>query len=108
MPSDTHGPFPFVAVRDLLGIARALYRAADGEPRRQAEIQRIGTELRDALALARRSGEGTMGRRAAWQKADRATRALGALVADGCAVEPLVQATATCLARGRRTRARDQ
>lgn len=102
MPADTHGPFPFEPVRDLLGITRALYRAADGEPRRQAELQRIGLGLREALELARRSGEGTLGRRAAWTKAERATKALGALVADGCAVEPLVQATAICLARGRR------
>jgi len=108
MPADTHGPFPFEAVRDLLGIARALYRAADGEPQRQAELQRIGLGLREALELARSSGDGTMGRRAAWQKAERATRALGALVADGCTVEPLVQATAARLARGRRTRARNQ
>jgi hypothetical protein len=108
MPSDTHGPFPFGAVRDLLGIARALYRAADGEPRRQAEIQRIGAELREALDLARSSGAGTMGRRAAWAKAERATQALGALVADGCAVEPLVQATAMRLARGRRTGSREK
>lgn len=104
MPSDPHGQFPFGAVRDLLGIARALYRAADGDPRRQAEIQRIGTELRDALVLARRSREGTMGRRAAWIKSERATQTLGELVADGCAVEPLVRATGTCVVRGRRTK----
>ena len=99
MPADTHGPFPFGAVRDLLGITRALYRAADGEPQRQAELHRIGRDLRDALELARRTEEGTLGRRGAWQRAERATKALGDLVADGCAVAPLVRATAARLRR---------
>jgi hypothetical protein len=102
MPADTHGPFPFGPVRDLLGIARALYRAAEGEPRRQAQLQQIGLGLRQALDLARRTEEGTLGRRGAWQQAERATKALGELVADGCAVESLVRATAASLRRRRR------
>jgi ABC-type tungstate transport system permease subunit len=107
MPADTHGPFPFGAVRDLLGITRALYRAADGEPQRQSQLQQIGLGLRQALDLARRTQEGTLGRRGAWQQAERATEALGELVADGCAVESLVRATAVCLGRQRR-RSADQ
>jgi hypothetical protein len=101
MPADTHGPFPFGAVQDLLAITRALYRASGDEPQRQAELQQIGRGLREALELAKRSGPGTMGRRAAWDWANKGTKALGELVADGTRVEPLVRAVAAKLKRSR-------
>jgi hypothetical protein len=98
MPADTHGPFPFGAVRDLLGITRALYRATrDSE--RQARLESIGRSLNQALELARRCGPGTLGRRAAWDWGERAAAELGQLVADGATVEPLVRAAATRLRR---------
>jgi hypothetical protein len=93
MPADTHGPFPFGAARDLLGIARAMFRASSDETRRE-RLKTIGHQLRLALQLARDSGPGTMGRRAAWSHAEQATAALGDLVADGATVEPLVRAAA--------------
>lgn len=98
MPCDTHGPFPFGAVSDLLGIARALFRATADESRRERLVN-IGREIRQALDMARRSGPGTLGRRAAWDRAERATAALGELVADGSTVAPLVRAAATRLRR---------
>lgn len=96
-PCDTHGPFPTGAVRDLLAITRALYRAAQDQPRRE-RLTGIGRLLREALDLAR-SGPGTLGRRAAWLKAEEATAALGELVRDGSTVEPLVRAAAARLKR---------
>jgi hypothetical protein len=98
MPCDTHGPFPFGAVRDLLAIARSLYRAT-AEVRRRERLTDIGHDLRQALDLARRSGPGTLGRRAAWDRAERATASLGEFVADGSTVELLVIAAAARLRR---------
>jgi hypothetical protein len=99
---DTHGPFPFAAVRDLLGITRALYRAeiagaADGA--RLRSLEEIGRGYRSALDLARRSGEGTLGRRAAWSWAEKSTSALGNLVAEQSQVATLVRASAALLGR---------
>lgn len=100
MPADTHGPFPFGAARDLLGIARAMFRATSDDARRE-RLKTIGHQLRLALQLARNSGRGSMGRRAAWSHAEQATVALGELVADGTTVEPLVRAAAVKFSRAR-------
>jgi hypothetical protein len=89
-------PFPFEAVRDLLGILRALYASlrAQGDRRRLNHIRRIGQELRTAVDLALEYEPGTMGHAAAWQRAESATRELGDLVDCTTPIEPALQAAA--------------
>lgn len=74
LPKDT--------VRDLLGIARALFVVRDNQGAFQSELDRIrevSTWLVDALELAR-SAPDTLGHRAAWAKAERATSVLTELL----------------------------
>lgn len=94
-------PLPLGALRDLLGIARGLYRAtlAD-DPRDVARLQAledIGRTLRAALGAAG-AHPGTIAHGEAWTAAQRATKALGALVADS-PLAPVVAATARCIRR---------
>lgn len=94
-------PFPLEAVRDLLGVVRAIYAAAKqaGAGRGElAKIAKIGTELSQAIDLAVDTRPGTVGHRAAWQRAEEATRRAGDLVDLLTPAEPLVGA-----ARGRVT-----
>lgn len=92
-------------MRDLLAIARALYRseaAALPEPdmSRLARIQEIGHMLRQALELSRTEPD-TMGHRAAWGWAEKGTAALGELVASTDArLAPVVSAAAERLRTG--------
>jgi hypothetical protein len=94
-------PFPFEAVRDLLGILRALYSVAHAErqERRCRAISRIGRELRTAVDLALGNEPGTLGHAAAWERAERATRRLGDIIDCTLPLEPAVQAAAARVAR---------
>jgi hypothetical protein len=68
-------PLPLEAVRDLLGIARALYATRKREfasTPELAELAEIGTKLTRALRLARKSSPDTLGHRAAWIQAEDA------------------------------------
>jgi hypothetical protein len=97
MLSPRHQPFPFEAVRDLLGILRALYAAAKAEGAgspRLSLIRGIGRELRGAIDLALESEPGTLGHAAAWQRADRAIQRLGELVDSTTPIEPTLAAAA--------------
>lgn len=99
-----HDPFPFEAVRDLIGILRAMYWAAKAEgrgERRLAEIRRVGLELRRAMDLACEHQPGTMGHAAAWQRADEALRGLGALVDCTTPIEPALACAAERVRSGR-------
>ena len=69
---------PKETIRDLLGIARALFVVRDNQRAPQVELERIrevGAWLVEALELARTRPD-TLGHRAAWFKAERATQAL--------------------------------
>jgi hypothetical protein len=96
---------PIETVRDLLGITRALYLAwnAEGPAARERlrQLTVIGRDLREALQLAR-SGHGTLGYSAAWDKAERATKALGELVDEYVPMRPAVTAAAARVRRGAR------
>lgn len=96
---------PFVAVRDLLGITRALYRIARADDPQDAErlraLEAVGTTLRQVLA-ATTTHPGTIAHQNAWEAAERATKALGELV-DSTPVAPLVAATGQRISRPRRT-----
>jgi hypothetical protein len=91
-------PLPVETVRDLLGICRSLYRAWVQEGPTTADRRRrlkvIGDDIRIALSLARKSGPGSLGNSAAWDRAERATAALGELVDDYVVVKPLIVAAA--------------
>ena len=69
---------PKETIRDLLGIARALFVVRDNQRAPQVELDRIrevSAWLVEALELARTRPD-TLGHRAAWFKAERATQAL--------------------------------
>ena len=73
---------PRDTVRDLLGIARALYVVRDNQGAPHSELDRIrevSAWLIDALELSRTAPD-TLGHRAAWAKAERATSALTELL----------------------------
>jgi hypothetical protein len=108
VPADTRGPFPREIVRDLLGITRAIYRAeiAADLPlaeTRCSQLAEVGKQYRLALELAE-SGPGTMGSRAAWGWAEKATAALGEIVANSAELGLMVSASAAKLKRQNRPR----
>ena len=95
MPDHHAGPIPLETLRDLLGIARALYAAwspSEG-PVEMEELRGIGADLREAYRLASRTQPGTTAHRAAWVKAERATRQLSDLLGDFTTVKSLVAKT---------------
>ncbi len=99
-------PFPFEAVRDLLGILRAMYAAARAQgagSRRLQALERVGAELRLAVDLALEHEPGTLGHAAAWDRAERATRDLGTLVDSTTPLEPTLEAAAQRVQRALRT-----
>jgi hypothetical protein len=92
---DSNGPFPFEAARDLLGLARALYSAArerDAGADELANIALIGTDLREAIALARQSRRGTIGWGAARRRVFDACERLPGLIDRTCTADVLVEA----------------
>lgn len=73
---------PRDTVRDLLGIARALYFVRDGQAAERPELDRIrevSAWLVEALELSKTAPD-TLGHRAAWTKAERATATLTELL----------------------------
>ena len=75
--------FPAQTVRDLIGIARLLYRSWDGHgierDARLPELVAVGKDMRTSLLMARnaRTPKQT---RDAWELAENATRRLCAMV----------------------------
>jgi hypothetical protein len=89
-------PFPFEAVRDLLGVVRAIYGAAKASGKGRGELERIariGADLHEALELAASTQIGTVGHRAAVERADDATKRVGDLVDVMTPAEPIVVAS---------------
>jgi hypothetical protein len=92
-------PFPFDAVRDLLGVVRAIYAAARENGAARPELSRIakvGHELSRALDLAGSPRQGAAGQSSAW-------RCLEDALAEACdLVDPLTPAAPILqAARGR-------
>lgn len=87
-------PFPVQTVRDLIGIARLLYRSWQGHgvdrDARLPELVGIGKDLQTALRLARSAKPGSRQLNEAWELAEVATRRLGGLVDAYVAVRPLI------------------
>jgi hypothetical protein len=89
-------PFPTQTVRDLIGIARLLYRTWDGhgvqrDPR-LPELVAIGKDLTEALSMAKHA-RGPKQLNAAWEKAERATRTLSFMLDAYVGVRPLIEST---------------
>lgn len=93
---------PRGVVRDLLGITRALYRAELALPppradrRRLEQLEEAGRMFRRALALSQHEPD-TMGHRAAWSWAEKATATLGAYVGEDLRLGPVLRASAAKL-----------
>ena len=91
--------FPHEAVRDLLGVVRAIYAAAKEGGAGRGEllrIARIGNMLARSLGLAT-DGKGVSGAAPdldeAWQLAESATRRVGELIDVLTPAEPIVMAS---------------
>jgi hypothetical protein len=92
--------FPLEAMRDLLGVVRAIYAATKerGASRHQlAKISRVGKQLSDAIdravAASNESEE-------AWQHAERATREVMDLIDGLTPAEPMLTAAKTRVTGG--------
>jgi hypothetical protein len=99
-------PLPLEAVRDLLGICRALFAARKREHAPAGELEElkaIGSALSKAIELARKTEPNTVGHRAAWDKAEMATQRLMRVISVSMAVAPVVEAA---VVRVRRIHAR--
>ncbi|MFZ5894999.1 MAG: hypothetical protein ACOY0T_28325 [Myxococcota bacterium] len=86
---------PIEALRDLLGLVRALFASwtqSKAGPIELEELAHIGRELAAALKLARKTEPGSVGHRAAWSRAEEATRLLGHLVGQLEALHPVLEA----------------
>lgn len=95
MPYGRGAALPLDALRDLLGLVRALYAAGlenKGHPMELEALREIGAELSAALDLARRCEPDTLGHVAAWNRAERATAQLGELVAEDRPLRPVLAA----------------
>jgi hypothetical protein len=80
-------------VRDLIGIARLLYRtwrATNAGDSRLPDLVAVGKDLQTALTIAKASKPGTRRHRQAWELAELATHRLGGLLDAYVAVKPLV------------------
>lgn len=95
-------PFPFEAVRDLLGLIRGIFAARKTAGAQKRELDRtaaVGESLRMALELATESSPNTVGMRAAWSRAEGATRDAGDLVKLTDEARPIVEAAARRMRR---------
>jgi hypothetical protein len=94
---------PLEAVRDLLGITRALYAAWKrdmGISRPDLEeLAAIGKELKTALDLAKKTSPETIGMAAAWDRAESACARLGRLISINIPLAPTVEAAAVRIRR---------
>lgn len=86
-------PFPVEAVRDLVGIVRAVSASTDRRERlRIAELAQIECDLMKALLRGAETRPGTDANEAAWELASRAARAFGQHVTMTERAAPIVAA----------------
>lgn len=101
-PSRPEPTVPLEVLRDLVAIARALYRverdSGKGDPVRLQELEEVGKGLREAMHFAS-LGAGTLGGRAAPAYAAKLTARLCALVDATTPLEPALRAVADKLTR---------
>jgi hypothetical protein len=104
LPND--GALPVEVVRDLLGIARAMYAAFQQMGPEYGDhlfkLRGIGYQLQLALDKAKQGGPGTFANRSAWLIADKAAKDLAALVDKYMPVQILITATGQRLTKKNR------
>jgi len=90
---------PIETLRDVLGIARALYLewAPYAGPIELDELRAIGGDLRGAYRCIVRTRSGSAAFEAAWAKAEQATQRLGILVGEYTSTKALVRAVGSRL-----------
>lgn len=94
MSSRRDEPLPYEVVRDLIAFVRAMYRAAKARGASRHELDklaRIGKDLTEAIDLGVSTRPGTLGHKAAWAKAEEATRTLGDFIDAMTPAEPLYE-----------------
>jgi hypothetical protein len=95
VPSDAQ--IPIESLRDLLGLARAVYATLAGMGPAYSDqlfrLRGIGYQLTLALERASQGGPGTFPHRAAWLIAEKAVEDLGALVAEDLPAKALITAS---------------
>lgn len=96
-------PFPLEAVRDLIGLVRALYAATPrDEAVKRRRLATIGRRLTTTIELSASTEHGSVGHRAAWLHAEEATRELGGLVEITTMARPVIAAAQGAVMRGLR------
>jgi hypothetical protein len=90
---------PLEILRDVLGIARALYVewSRYAGPIELDELRAIGSDLRNTYQRLLKAKPGTAAHRAAWAQADAATQRLGVLVGEYTSTRALVRAVGSKL-----------
>lgn len=80
----TDEPFPKETVRDLIGIARALYltlkRMGPAHSNQLTRVTNIGAKLSRALEKGGKGGPGTWNQNTAWVMAEEASKELAEMV----------------------------
>ena len=96
VPSEAN---PIETLRDVLGIARALYVewVPYAGPIELDELRVVGAALRDAYERVLRARSGTAAYTTAWTKADQATQRLGILLGEHTSTRALVRAVGSRL-----------
>jgi hypothetical protein len=104
LPNDAQ--LPVEVVRDLLGIARAMYAAFQSMgPEYQTHLHKlsgIGYQLQLALEKAKQGGPGTFAMRSAWLISEKAAADLASLVDKYMPAQVLIRATGERLAKKNR------
>lgn len=90
-------------MRDLLGLARAMYAAfAELGPEYDEQrftLRSVGFQLQIALERAAQGGPGTFANRCAWLIADKAAQDLSAIIGEQVPAKALVKAAGSRLAK---------
>lgn len=94
MTRHSNEPNPIETLRDLLGIARALYVewSPYAGPIEIDELMAVGSHLREAYQRLLRAHPGTAAYTSTLSKADQATHRLGILVSEHTSTRALVRA----------------
>ena len=95
MLSKREDPIPIHALRDLLGLARAIYlaeRRGGAPPERLRRIAEVGRDLADAISMAKNAKPNTLAYFAAWKAAEAATHACADIADVLTPAQPIVTA----------------
>jgi phage tail protein X len=105
MVAERDDPLPVEAVRDLLGVVRAMYAANKGIAHRRRALAIAGQELVEAINLANAHAPGTAEHRRAWELAESALVVVGTQTGRAEGLAPTLH-TAIDRVRGRYTSGR--